>query len=380
VGTNQPIVWKARLSHFIVAGIAMASSDPTTHAGVAHALAPWLSARLGGEVDIVDLRRHNEGFSWETYTFRARWPQPGGEFRERGLVVRREPDDGILPPYDAAAQHALHAALLEHSAVPMPALYWLEEDQDVLGRPFYVMELVEGTIPVQWAADDPALFPDEDARRDVGLQFVDVLASIHQVDWRRPGFEALDRARSPQDTSAHEVQRLVALYERHVRVEIPVVREAFEWLRARPCSSRRLVLCHGDYRIGNFIIDRRRRIAAILDWEMAHVGDPARDVAWAAMKLFRGRSRKWSHLLEPEEFLARYEERTGLAFTPEVLHHWTVMTLVTTTIAHLAAARAFEEGRSGDLRLAALGHQIVRPVHQLAQALRAESPWEAVTR
>lgn len=329
---------------------------------VADALAPWLAARLGaGPVELRDLRRHAEGWSWHTYTFEAAWE--GGR---RGFAVRREPEDGLLAPYDIRGQWTLHEALAQRSAVPVPALDWLEPDPGVLGMPFYVMERVDGVVPVQWRGDDPAIFPDEEARREIGLGFVDALAAVHAVDPADAGLPV--PAEAP---AVREVARWERFYEEAVLIEVPVVREALAWLRANTVASERVVLCHGDYRIGNFVLGADRRIAAILDWELAHAGDPVEDIAWAALRLFRGRSPRWSHLLEGDEFLARYAERTGLDVAPEALRFWTVLGFVKAIAPHLRACRAFETGRSGDVRLAAMGHQALHPVKQLARELEA---------
>ena len=235
--------------------------------------------------------------------------------------MRREPEDGLLAPYDTEGQYRLHEALLRLGGVPVPGLRWLELDPSVLGMPFYVMDRVDGHVPVQWKPDDPIAFPDEAARRVVGEQFVDALAAIHALDWRATGLAA-----EPRDEVAHWER----LLDEAVLVEVPLLREAIAWLRANPASSGRVALVHGDYRIGNFILGSDRRIAAVLDWELAHAGDPVEDIAWAGLRLFRGRSSLWSQLL-PAEFLARYEERTGLHVDPEVLRYFTVLCTLRTS-------------------------------------------------
>jgi aminoglycoside phosphotransferase (APT) family kinase protein len=316
------------------------------------ALAAWLGERLGARVELAEWRRHAEGFSWQTYTFLARWP--GGSL---GLAVRREPEDGLLAPYDVAGQYRLHEALAALGTVPVPRLRWLELDPSVLGMPFYVMDRVDGHVPVQWKPDDPIAFPDEAARRAVGEEFVDVLAAIHALDWRATGLPG------PRDEVAHWER----LLDEAVIVEVPLLREAIAWLRANPASSGRVALVHGDYRIGNFILAPDRRIAAILDWELAHVGDPLEDIAWAGLRLFRGRSSKWSQLLEPEAFLARYPWEVA----PDVLRHFTVLCTVRALVPYLRACRAFEDGRTRDLRLAAMGHQSLHVLRHLATELAA---------
>ncbi len=349
----------------------------SSHAGlhldapaVGTALAGWLAERLDADtVEVGELRRHSEGFSWHTYTLRASWrDRATGAWRTTGLAVRREPEDGLLAPYDTRGQYVLHAALQAAGTVPVPALRWLETDPAVLGMPFYVMDRVDGHVPVQWQPDDPVAFPDEVARRRIGEQFVDVLAAVHALDWRGAGLaEAVGGQRD-------EVEHWERLLDEAVFVEVPLLREAIGWLRRHPASSGRLALVHGDYRLGNFILGADGRIAALLDWELAHVGDPIEDLAWAGLRLFRGRSPRWSQLLEAGPFLERYELRSGLHVEPDVLHWFTVLSYVRAIVPHLRACRAFEDGRTGDLRLAAMGHQALYPLRQLAAELEQVPP------
>lgn len=327
---------------------------------VAARLGPWLELRLDavGPVCLDELRRHAEGFSWQTYTFLARWTDGAGETRSQGLAVRRQPEDGLLAPYDIEGQYALHARLEAHSRVPIPPLRWLELDPDVLGMPFYVTDRLDGTVPVPWEPDGRGVFDDDARRAAIGRQFVDALALVHCV----PDVDlipSLWRPRSASDVAGEAVELWYGEYVRAVRSRLPLVEEAVAWLRAHPRASGRLTLCHGDYRIGNVMIDRDDRLNAVFDWELAHVGDPVQDIAWAALRLFRGRSPRWSHLLDGPAFLARYQERTGHKVDSDVFAFWTVVNYVKAISSYLRATRAFEEGRVGDLRLAAMGHQVV---------------------
>lgn len=334
------------------------------HGDFAARLAPWLAKRVGAAaVELREIERHAEGWSWQTYTLAARWP--GGRL---GLAVRVEPEVGLLPPYDAAAQFELHRAVAESSGVPIPKPLWLETDPSVLGRPFFVMERVRGDIPVQWRGDDPRIFPTPEARRRIGHEFVDVLTRIHAVDWRQARLGRLGWASRPEEAGERAIERWERLYEESALLEVPLLREAFAWLRRNVAVSGRLALCHGDYRIGNFVL-RRRRIAAVLDWELAHVGDPLEDVAWSGLPLFRGRSPLLSQLLAPAEYFERYERRTGLRVEPEVFRFWTVLGLVRAAVPHLRGCFAFESGRTRDVRLAAMGHQSLYVLRMLADEL-----------
>jgi aminoglycoside phosphotransferase (APT) family kinase protein len=338
-------------------------------APVEAALAEWFADRLAAErVELSELHRHTEGFSWQTYTMLARWTDAAGVPREQGFAVRVEPTDGLLAPYDIDGQYRLHDAVLDQPGIPMPKLFWLEKDRSVLGMPFYVMERVTGRVPVQWRAHDPEMFPTAAVRHNIGLQFVDALAAIHAVELKGGWLEYFQVFDDPQASARAQVEYWADYYERSALVPIPTLDYAVSWLRRNVACSPRLSLVHGDYRIGNFMV-RDDVIVSIFDWELAHVSDPVEDIAYSGLPLFRGRNPMLSHLLMPEEYFARYEQRTGLRVEPEVFHFWTVLGLVKASASHVRASRAFEDGRGDDLRLAAMGHQVQFVVRHLANVL-----------
>jgi aminoglycoside phosphotransferase (APT) family kinase protein len=344
-------------------------------AAVGEALAPWFRRRLGaGELELTELRRHAEGWSWQTYTMAVEWvAAAGGERVRQGYAVRVEPSDGLLAPYDIDGQYRLHRAILDHSDVPMADLYWLEHDPAVLGMPFYVMERLEGLVPVQWRGKDPAVFPTDETRRAIGLQFVDIQAQIHGLDWHGAGLDLPGAAWDDPMASARAwVDHWARYYEESVLVELPVMRYAIGWLRENVTCSGTLALCHGDHRIGNFMV-RDGRINGIFDWELAHVSDPVEDIAYSGLPLFRGRNPLLSQLLAPEEYFARYEGLTGLRVDPAAFRFWTVLGLVKAAASHLRGSRAFEDGRIRDLRLAAMGHQVQYVLRHIARELGVES-------
>lgn len=333
------------------------------------ALTGWFAARLGAErVELTELRRHTEGFSWQTYTMLARWPGPGGVPDEQGFAVRVEPTDGLLAPYDIDGQYHLHGAVLQQPGIPMPKLFWLEKDPSVLGMPFYVMERVSGKVPVQWQAQDPEMFPTPEARHEIGVQFVDALAAIHAVELKGEWLEHFGLIGDPEASARAQVEHWAKYYEDAALVPVPTLDYAICWLRRNIACSPHLSLVHGDYRIGNFMI-RDGKIVAIFDWELAHVSDPIEDIAYSGLPLFRGRNPMLSHLLMPEEYFALYEARTGRRVDPEVFRFWTVLGLVKASASHLRASRAFQDGRGDDLRLAAMGHQVQFVVRHLANVL-----------
>ena len=334
-------------------------------------LAPWLATQLGvDEVEISELRRHAEGFSWQTYTLAAEWVDAAtGQTTKRGYAIRRQPEDGLLAPYDIQGQYRLHRAILDHSDVPMADLHWLEMDDSILGMPFFVMERVEGVVPVQWRGKDPEIFPDEDARHRIGIDFVDTLARIHAIDVAEADLEFLGPIGDPEQLARAEIDRWESFYEESFLIEVPLLRFLIGWLRRNLAVSGEVGLVHGDYRIGNFMLDGNRKISAVFDWELAFIGDPAFDLTWAAMPLFRGRSPLVSQLLSKDEFLDVYQLRTGTHIDNDVFRYWTLFGHLRASAPHLRACRAFEEGRATDLRLAAMGHQNFYILRQLADQL-----------
>lgn len=333
---------------------------------VVRGLARWVGERLDIDVaELVDLRQHTEGFSWQTYTVTV----VATDGARRGLAVRREPEDGLLAPYDTAQQYRIHAAVVDHSDVPMPQLTALELDPSYLGMPFYVMERLEGHVPVQWQQHDPLAFPDEGARRCLGLEFVDVLARIHGVDHRAAGLTDLGDPADSDEAARVQIEHWSRYYTDSRLIEVPALRRAIGWLHANVATSGRVALVHGDYRLGNFMIDADRHMNGMFDWELAHVSDPVEDIAYSGLRLFRGRSPLLSNLLSAEDYFTRYQARTGLVVQPEVYRFWTVLGYLKASASHLRATRAYEDGANGDLRLAAMGHQVLHVIRGLEQDL-----------
>jgi aminoglycoside phosphotransferase (APT) family kinase protein len=333
------------------------------------ALASWFSSKLDTEhVELSQLRRHTEGFSWQTYTMLARWTDSLGAACEQGYAVRVEPTDGLLAPYDIDGQFSLHEAVLRQPGIPMARLFWLEKDPSILGMPFYVMERVIGKVPVQWQAQDPEMFPTSEARHKIGLEFVDALAAIHAVELSGDWLGHFDAVTDPKASALAQVEHWAAYFENSALVPIPTIDYALSWLRRNLAYSPTVTLVHGDYRLGNFMI-RDGSIVSIFDWELAHVSDAVEDIAYSGMPLFRGRNPMLSHLLMPDEYFAYYESLTGLRVDPDVFHFWTVLGLVKATASHVRASRSFQDGRGDDLRLAAMGHQVQFVVRHVANVL-----------
>lgn len=235
-----------------------APADPVNPSRV-EVLAEDLASRLGGEVS--GLRRLSGGASRETWSF---------ALDGTPLILRRD------PPTAARSGGMLREAALFRAAaaagVPVPRLVDASDDPAVLGSAFLVMAHVEGeTIPRKILRDEAYA----SARPQLARQCGEILARLHAVPTESvPGLE-------DQDQVAQYRAVLDGLGQPHPTFEL-----AFRWLDAnRPSSSRRSIV-HGDFRNGNLIVGPEG-VRSVLDWELAHAGDPLEDLGWLCVKSWR---------------------------------------------------------------------------------------------
>ena len=231
-------------------------------------------------------------------------------------VLRRPPLGHVLPTaHDMAREHRVIRALAG-TAVPVPAALAFCDDAAVNDAPFYVMEKVDGVI-LRTPSDLARLTPDE-ARRCSGA-LVDVLVAIHAVDYSAVGLGDFGR---PDGYVERQVRRWGEQWERSKTRELPEIDELARRLRAAIPVSPAPTIVHGDYRLDNVMLapDDPGRIVAVLDWEMATLGDPLADLGLFLLYYARDEDRTGSvgatispeaGFLSRDGVVARYAERSG---------------------------------------------------------------------
>ncbi|MCE2658350.1 MAG: phosphotransferase family protein [Rubrivivax sp.] len=262
-------------------------SAPMDLPAVAGALSTWLGQRFPAAhgVEVLHLQAAAGGFSNLTLTAELRAAE-GAPLPASGIAVRLQtPTACVFPDNDIAVQYG-YLQCLAGSAVPVPRLLGLEPDPAVLGAPFFVMVRVEGQVP----AEDPlyhqhgwlhALPPA--AQRQHWLAGIELLAVISRVDWRACGLFSQASPAWPEGLSPLEQQLEQGL--RHLRwVETlgrahPWLHEVHRWLCQHRPPDTEPCLQWGDAKLGNCIF-RQGRVVASLDWETAHLGCAAGDLAW----------------------------------------------------------------------------------------------------
>ncbi|MFA4927137.1 MAG: phosphotransferase family protein [Patulibacter sp.] len=304
---------------------------------------------LDGVGDPVRIRaiEQLEG-GWSRHSYVATVEDADGSTRR--LIVRVRPEDTVLDS-DLETEFRTYLALADEP-LATPRVYSYEPARETpFGGPFFTMEFRSGAAANVWRAPDRAeLEADWNGDRAIATDFVDQLASLHQVPTG-----PLDGVLETRDFAA-SVDRWQELYERVRVVRDPIVDEAYAWVRDRVPTPVAPALVHGDYRIGNCLVDRGR-ISAVIDWELAYVGDPRFDLGYLSQPYETGKfTRPGSALLgavaDREWLFARYEQRTGAAVDREVVRTYTALGALMLIAIMSVGVRVYADGGTDDIRMA----------------------------
>jgi aminoglycoside phosphotransferase (APT) family kinase protein len=290
-----------------------------------HDIRNWLATQLpsASELELSPLTGPAfTGFSNETLLFDATWTEDG-RHREEGFVLRVKPTaHTIFLESDFEYQYRVLKILDERSDVPVPPVHWYEEDESILGAPFFVMGKVEGRVPSDnppyttsgWYLDEAT--PADRARlMDTGLE---ALTRVHALDVDDLGLRFLDKP----EYGTVGIDQQIGYYDASLHWaagghSMPVAKAALEWVRAHQPTNEEIRLSWGDARINNQMFDDDYRCVAVLDWEMTTLADPMMDVGWW---LFLDRHFHEGVAVERapgfptrEQMVARYEEVSGRA-------------------------------------------------------------------
>ena len=204
----------------------------------------------------------------------------------RRVVLRRPPMSHVLSTaHDMGREHRIISALWA-TPVPVPAALAYCGDEAVNGRPFYVMDFVDGYILRSAAQTEAAL--DEATRKEAGEDLINVLVALHQVDIDAVGLGGLARRdgyleRQLRRWHGQFQQSQQQAREAGVYRPVPLVEEVHQQLAGRVPAQHGAAVVHGDYRLDNTVLSADGRIAAVLDWELCTLGDPLADVGTVLM-------------------------------------------------------------------------------------------------
>lgn len=277
-------------------------------------------------IDIPFISTVFGGASRQTFRIELNYTIGGKEHSQR-VILRREIETGIIDTKTTTEWEACRAFC--DTNVPVPRLIWLEHDPQWLGMPFFVMEEVLNC----YDATRLFLLPPFDAvRGKIGERFCRILGDIPAVDPAAVGFEAKFEKPAANECWKRELDYWEADIDKKQLEPQPVVRAAIRWLRRHPPPpAQKVVIVHGDMRPGNFLFDEAGEIKAIVDWELAHMGDPLEDLAWG---LNCDRIWSWSQpenlalMLPREKAIGIWEETSGFKAAPAALFWWEIFSSI----------------------------------------------------
>jgi aminoglycoside phosphotransferase (APT) family kinase protein len=266
-------------------------------------------AEHGFEVDGLQVEQFPAGHSNLTYLLRA------GEWQ---AVLRRPPFGPVAPrAHDMQREYRILERL--HPVFPLaPRPYVLCDDPSVIGAQFYLMErragvLLDRELPLGWA-------PEPHVHRAISESLVRTLVDLHAVEWQAAG---LDQVGHPEGYLERQVRGWIDRYQRARTREVAEVGPLTEWLTAHLPVSPPATMIHNDYKLNNVLLepDQPTRLRAVLDWEMATLGDPLSDLAttlvyWAEpgdSELLGGLDSVTSHpgFLRRQEVIDLYQRLSG---------------------------------------------------------------------
>jgi aminoglycoside phosphotransferase (APT) family kinase protein len=314
-------------------------------------LAAYLSRKLGRPAEITNLERISGGASRETYRFVLQAPVDGAPF-ERRLILRLDPQ-GSLIETDRRTEFAAIEAF-QGSEVPVPKPLWIETGGMDLGAAFMVMtEILAGEAHPFKLMQPPFV----DHLATIGRQKWTILGSIARADPKSGGFAGIVAPIESAVCWRRELDRGEAVLIADELEPQPIQRAAIRWLRRNPPPpAQRISIVHGDYRTGNFLVNQEGSICGILDWEMAHLGDPLEDLAWSLNRVWHfNNDERSGGLLQRQQAIAIWEKSSGLVADPQALHWWELFSCVKGQAIWISAAKEFQTGKNRDSIMAVAG-------------------------
>src|SRR5690348_8773609 len=232
------------------------------------ALGAWLQGNVEGFSAPFKLTKFPSGQSNPTYKITA----ASGEY-----VLRRKPFGQLLPSAHAVDREYRLLSALAPLGFPVPEPLAICDDPEVIGAIFYVMELAKGRSYANGA------LPDFDAatRRSMYEQLVDTLADLHNID---PAAAGLSDFGKPGNYFERQVRRWTRQYRDSETDYLPEMERLIAFLPETIPDQARSSIVHGDYRIDNAMFDGDGTLTAVLDWELATLGDPLADFSYLAMQ------------------------------------------------------------------------------------------------
>ena len=272
------------------------------------------------------MHKHVDGFTGDLHIEQFKGGQSNPTFMltagAQRYVLRTKPAPAakLLPSAHAIEREFRVMDALSKAGFPAARQYALCEDEEVIGRAFYIMEFMDGRV--LWDQSMPDMSNAERAAHYDEMNRV--IAQLHTIDYKAIGLETYGK---PGNYFGRQIDRWTRQYKASETEHIPAMEHLIEWLPQHIPAGEQTTIVHGDYRLDNMIFHPTEpRILAVLDWELSTLGHPLADFSYHCMSwhivpgLFRGIAGldlKSLGIPTEEDYLAKYSERTGIAIHKE---------------------------------------------------------------
>jgi aminoglycoside phosphotransferase (APT) family kinase protein len=326
---------------------------------------PEIVRSLIAEVDAdpgeISLSAIPGGASRETWLI-ATVEEHGGEPDQQRWVLRRDPE-GSVSLVSIENERTL-ISLAFDAGVPVPEPLAYEPAGGRLGTAAMLMRFVDGTSVAPRILRKPEY---ERARESLPAQLATALAAIHSLT-------AVEVAGSLPPAGANPALDQISEWERQldeIGEPLPAVELGLRWLRANAPDPADPRLVHGDFRLGNFIVDERG-LAAVIDWELAHLGDPAEDIGWLCIRSWRfgNDDRPVAGVGDLDEFAEAYEGAGGGPIDRDRVRYWEAFGNVKWAVICARQAHDHLTGVRRSHELASLGRRVCEPEWDLLELMK----------
>lgn len=308
-------------------------------------LVAYLEAHWGQSVVLESIEQIPGGASRETFRVHL---QAGG--RSRRVILRRDPITSLI---DTERSHEFRTyEAVYRAGFPVPEPLLLEEGETALERPFSLMAEVSGCESALAGLSQP---PFNRVRDRIAEQKWTLMGQLARMDIDALGLR--DFMTTPQHAARHELDYWSQVIRTDTLHPQPVAEATIRWLtRNLPAASTDLCLVHGDFRTGNFLYNAAGEIPAVLDWEMAHIGDRLEDLAWSCDPLWGWPERHLAGgLLPRERAIGIWEAASGHRVDRQQFRWWQVFASLKALAIWISSTEDYANGTSKEPILAVAG-------------------------
>ena len=305
--------------------------------GLSNKFISYYSSLVDKEISLLSFERIFGGASRETYKIRIK-----DQFNnEEKLILRRTQESSLIETSQSTEYLAYSA--YQDTSVPVPLMIDINEDQEILGAPFMLMQQLDGVAASPFT---PNVYSPHEQK--LGEQFWSILGEIAKKDIADDFINQFDNTEIGPCWKKELDKWVGVIREDSISVE-PILEAGIRKLYGNePKESKKKSLVHGDYRNGNFLF-LEDRITGILDWEMAHIGEPLEDLAWALSPIWSWQDQeKPAYLIARQEALSIWEKASGLVINENDLKWWELFACVKGMAIWISAGNEFKTGKNID--------------------------------